>query len=78
MHLAVAVGTPCVAIFSSQDWPGRWYPYGNQNIVFRSTIACEGCMVHTCPKEGIECLDLISSSNVVNACQSLLHIKDKF
>src|SRR5262249_21962501 len=42
MHLAAAVGTPCVAVFSARDWPGRWYPYGSGHRVFRSRIECEG------------------------------------
>ncbi len=72
MHLAAAVGTPCVAVFSSQDWPGRWNPYGKQHIVLRSAVPCEGCKAYTCPKESIDCLNAISISNVFNACESLL------
>lgn len=33
MHLASAVNTPCVAIFSRHAGPGCWYPFGNQHHV---------------------------------------------
>src|SRR5437762_363249 len=35
MHLAGAVGTPCVAIFAAVDWIGRWKPFGESNRFFR-------------------------------------------
>lgn len=73
MHLASAVGTACVAIFSAQDWPGRWYPYGNKNVVLRKSMPCEGCMMPKCPKKDINCLMQISVSEVLKACESLLH-----
>lgn len=28
MHLAAAVGTKCVAVFSTHNLPGQWYPFG--------------------------------------------------
>ncbi|HEY7299135.1 MAG TPA: asparagine synthase (glutamine-hydrolyzing) [Xanthobacteraceae bacterium] len=28
MHLAAAVGTPCIAVFSRRNPPGQWYPCG--------------------------------------------------
>ena len=35
MHLAAAVGTPCVAVFSSLNPPGKWYPLGgNHRILY--------------------------------------------
>jgi ADP-heptose:LPS heptosyltransferase len=38
MHLAAAGGVRCVAIFSSRERPGLWYPAGAGNRVFRSTV----------------------------------------
>jgi heptosyltransferase-3 len=37
MHLASAVGLPCVAIFSTTDWVGRWAPFGDHNRLFRGS-----------------------------------------
>ena len=32
-HLASAVGTACISIFSAHDMPGKWHPYGPENVV---------------------------------------------
>jgi heptosyltransferase-3 len=34
MHLAAAVGTPCIVVFSKKNLPGEWYPFGEGHIVF--------------------------------------------
>ena len=34
MHLAAAVGTPCIAVFSRLFPPGRWYPFGSHHRIF--------------------------------------------
>jgi ADP-heptose:LPS heptosyltransferase len=72
MHLAAAVGTPCVAIFSAQDWPGRWHPYGEGHVVLRRSVPCEGCRLFVCIKEGMRCLREISTDDVLAACRTLL------
>jgi ADP-heptose:LPS heptosyltransferase len=45
MHLAYAVGTPLIAIFSSRDYAGKWFPpEDKKNIVFRNNdIYCASC-----------------------------------
>jgi len=45
MHLAYAVGTPLIAIFSSRDYAGKWFPPANEkNIVFRNNdVYCTNC-----------------------------------
>ena len=72
MHLAAAVGTRCVAIFSARDWPGRWYPYGAGHHVFRTQIGCEGCGMVECVERKNECLRLISAAAVSEACAAVL------
>ncbi len=34
MHLAAAVGTPCIAIFSRVNRPGEWFPFGADHKIF--------------------------------------------
>ncbi len=48
MHLAASVATPCVAIFSARDNPGKWEPAGRGHIVLRHEVPCAGCMLDTC------------------------------
>jgi ADP-heptose:LPS heptosyltransferase len=73
MHLAAAAGTPCVAIFSSRDWPGAWYPYSVAQRVFRSDIDCEGCYLTECLIRRNECLNRITVSEVLAGCEAVLH-----
>ena len=54
MHLAAAVGTRCVAIFSSHASPGKWYPHGPGHKVFRTSIDCEGCGLSVCIDKKME------------------------
>ncbi|MGB7924614.1 MAG: glycosyltransferase family 9 protein [Pyrinomonadaceae bacterium] len=71
MHMAAAVGTPCVVTLSAQDWPGRWYPYGEGHIVLRRAVSSEGCMLSVCNRE-LQCLTEITAEDVLGACRSVL------
>lgn len=71
MHMAAAVGTPCVVTLSAQDWPGRWYPYGEGHIVLRRAVASEGCMLSVCNRES-QCLTSITVEDVLEACRLVL------
>lgn len=71
MHLAAAVGVPCVGIFAAIDWPGRWYPYGAKHIVLRRSVPCEGCLLRICIDEEMRCLKLVSVDDVFVACQQV-------
>jgi heptosyltransferase-3 len=63
MHLASIMGVPVLAIFSARDNPGKWEPYGENNIVIRKDVDCAGCMLEVCDKNN-KCLDLISVEEV--------------
>jgi len=67
MHLAAIVGVPCVAIFSSRDYPGRWEPFGKNHTILRRDLDCSGCMLQTCEDRNNACLDAISTECVFNA-----------
>jgi heptosyltransferase III len=71
MHIAAAVGTPCVAIFASIDWDGRWYPAGEGHRTLRTSIECEGCHLQECPFNN-ECLRQISIDQAYSACSDVL------
>ncbi|MFN0076482.1 MAG: glycosyltransferase family 9 protein [Prosthecobacter sp.] len=71
MHLAAAMGTPCVGIFSALDWPGRWHPYGRGHQVLRHHVTCAGCLLQVC-RYSNECLTGIQVDRVVSACEAVL------
>ena len=71
MHLAAAVGRPCVAVFSSQDWPGIWEPYGEGHCVLRFDVPCSGCRLVQCDQD-LQCLNRISIERVYEACAAVL------
>ena len=71
MHMSYAVGTPTVALFSSRDLPGKWYPPQKDNRVFRAVgIKCEACFSETC-KNNI-CMQAIHPQEVISAMEAIL------
>lgn len=71
MHLAASVGVPCVALFSAVDRRGRWQPFGENHVLFRSEVECEGCLLSNCPYNNL-CLKKISGEEVAEACLQIL------
>lgn len=70
-HLAAAVNTPCVSIFSSWQFPGQWYPYGCIHAVLRKPVSCHTCLKHECPYDN-RCVKLITAADVVDAAVEVL------
>jgi heptosyltransferase-3 len=73
MHLAAAVGTPCVGIFSARNLPGQWFPYGNKHTVFYERTDCMGCHLDYCTEFKKKCILSISPAIVANAVVSKVH-----
>ncbi len=67
MHLASAVGTPCVAVFSARNPPGVWFPYGQRNRVVYHRTDCAGCGLTTCIEEKKKCILSITVDEVLAA-----------
>lgn len=67
MHLAAAVGTPCVAIFSGRSLPGRWFPLGEGHEVLYRRVECAGCELDECIVEQKRCIRGISVDQMVAA-----------
>jgi heptosyltransferase III len=42
MHLAAAVGTRCVALFSGGNPPGKWFPFGSDHVIFYPMTIAKG------------------------------------
>jgi ADP-heptose:LPS heptosyltransferase len=67
MHLAASMGTRCVAIFSSRNLPGLWFPYGEGHRVFYRDVECRGCELLECPQFQKKCIRGIQPEEVASA-----------
>ena len=72
-HLAAAVGTPCVSLFSCRDFRGKWRPHGSAHIVLRKEVECHTCLLDVCPYDN-RCIKLISTEEVCAAADRILSI----
>jgi heptosyltransferase III len=73
IHLAAAMGTPCVALYGGRDNQGRFEPLGERNIVLRSRVPCAGCrLIETpCIVPGHPCMTGIEVNDVWDAVQKM-------
>ncbi len=72
-HLAAAMGTPCVTLFSSILFPGIWEPWGEQTTAIRRHVPCEYCFSEDhCPTGAMECIRGITVEEVVGAATKYL------
>ncbi|MBF0424954.1 MAG: glycosyltransferase family 9 protein [Magnetococcales bacterium] len=77
MHLAAAVGVPCVAIFSDRDNPGRWHPLGSGHRVIRKSVPCGGCGHSVCPRPDHLCMRSVTVDEVVTVALQQLSANDQ-
>ena len=71
-HLAAAVGTPVVSLFSPVVPVERWAPWGVPTVVLgNQEAACRGTRARRCPVPGHPCLDGIRPAEVVAAVELL-------
>lgn len=74
VHVAVAMGTPVVAIFGRKDpglSPRRWGPLGKRDIVLHKDVGCVTCLAHKCDK-GFKCLAAVTVNDAVRAAERIL------
>lgn len=64
MHLAYAVGTKVVSLFSARDYTEKWYPPKELGNVIRKDIECSPCFLDNCPKDN-ECIENISVKEIM-------------
>lgn len=62
MHVAAAMGRPCVAIFSARDHRGKWEPFGTGHVILRADVPCAGCMLQECTVQNLRCLTAIDAT----------------
>lgn len=74
MHLAGAVLTPVVAIFSARNIPVQWFPRGDNNSIIYHKTGCAGCNLEVCIENKKKCILSVSVDEVFAA----VHQKLKF
>jgi ADP-heptose:LPS heptosyltransferase len=71
MHLAAAVGTPVISVFSGQSKPGIWFPFQNEDSVIFHETSCCGCRLEVCGRENKRCILSITPDEVLRAVVSI-------
>jgi ADP-heptose:LPS heptosyltransferase len=70
MHLADAVHTPVLVLYSGTDYEEQWQPRVTHARLLRRETPCHPCFFFDCPI-GLSCLD-IAPEEVVEAAQEIL------
>jgi len=74
-HLAAAVGTPVVSLFSPVVPAARWAPYRVPRVLLGDQdAACAGTRARVCPVPGHPCLDSVRPGEVVAAVDELASV----
>jgi ADP-heptose:LPS heptosyltransferase len=69
-HLAGAVGTPVLSLFSGANDPARWGPRGPQVRVMTVPVPCSPCELAVCPFDNA-CMRFLSPAAVLPAARAL-------
>ena len=73
VHLAAAVGTPCVSLHFRRDYPpDNWYAWQTPTIPVSPQRYCEGCTQHACRLKDFTCVQSVSVDQVIAAVDTLL------
>jgi ADP-heptose:LPS heptosyltransferase len=70
-HLASAVSTPCVSLFTRREFPGMWWPHGHQHQVLMKNVECHTCFLDACPFDN-KCIKAIGVDEVIAAAERVL------
>ena len=67
MHIAAAVGTPCVALFGPTS-PIRHQPFGEGHTIIEKPVSCRPCYKRTCMQKDVPylCMKEIETSHVLD------------
>jgi len=72
-HVAAAVGTPVVSLFSPVVPAAQWAPYGVPTVILGDQDApCRGSRATVCPVPGHPCLTSVTAEQVADACSALV------
>jgi ADP-heptose:LPS heptosyltransferase len=65
-HLAAAVGTPAIVLFSGTNRVEQWRPWGARVAVLRHEVACSPCHRQTCPWADHPCMTRLAPNEVLH------------
>jgi ADP-heptose:LPS heptosyltransferase len=68
-HLAAAVGTPAVVLFSGTNDPRQWRPWGTGVTVVRREVRCSPCHRERCPLRDHPCMKGLQVEEVARAVE---------
>ena len=71
MHMAVAVGTPAIALFGSTN-PKKTGPYGTRNTVLDMYLDCAPCFRHPTCHGRVDCMRAILPHVVLDTVRQIL------
>ena len=74
-HLAAAVGTPVVSLFSPVVPARRWAPHGPHVLLGDQDAPCRDSRARECPVPGHPCLDRVTADQVVTAVAELVGVR---
>jgi ADP-heptose:LPS heptosyltransferase len=72
-HIAAALGTRTVALFSGTNDAAEWSPVGLRTRVVRKDVPCSPCGLKVCTEFAHECMESLTLEEVqeaVAACES--------
>ncbi|MBI3466768.1 MAG: glycosyltransferase family 9 protein [Planctomycetes bacterium] len=71
-HVASAMGTPSIVLFSGTNRVDCWRPWGERVRVLRSPVPCSPCHLKVCPLPGHPCMSGIRPADVVEMARQML------
>lgn len=75
MHVAAAMGTPCVVVYPASFYEPKmrmYHPWGVDYVIVPPSATCKGCTATECHRRGTECIRSITPEQVMEYTQSLL------
>jgi len=72
MHLAAAVGLPCVIAFASREYGGVWFPIGSRHRILYHEVECSLCRLVVCIENKRKCLTSITVDEMLGATLSAI------
>jgi ADP-heptose:LPS heptosyltransferase len=70
-HIAAAMGTPVVSLFSGTNRAAQWGPWGSQVKIIQKITECSPCERQDCPFEN-ECMRRIETAEVINETRRVI------